>query len=141
MKNLILLAICILFASCTLGPMKNHYFDEQGNLIRTEEGGWISLGMLETAEGYNTLYVNKGVGLDSSIPIPFAQGMAEWKLSLGYLNNQRLFIDENSVLILDVGIGVLKEGTDITDTLLHGKEAVKGYKDFLETNKEEAVVE
>jgi hypothetical protein len=102
---------------------------------RVEEGGWVSFGMMQTAEGYNTIYVSKGIGADIEIPIPGGEGFSVFKIAFGYLNSQRLLLDKDTVLILDVGIDILQKGTGVTDTLLYGEKAVSGYADYLEENE------
>jgi len=141
MKSLLLLLLCAsVLASCTVGPMKTIRPDGS-----VEEGGWFSFGQLQTADGYNTIYVNKGVGGDMEIPVPGTGGFSVFKLSFGYLNSTRMLLAPDATIVLDVSIDMFNKGTGVTDTMLYGQEAVTGYAEFLEdskdTDKEIVIVE
>jgi len=96
-----------------------------------ESGPYLSLGQMQTAEGYNVIYTDKGIGWDLEIPMPFASRYAMLKSAFGYLNSTRVVLLPDAVLVLDVAIDPFNKG-GVTDTFLYGEEAVKEYAKYFE---------
>lgn len=125
----LVISICI---SCTCGIRNIKHPDG------TEETGpYLEIGQLQTVEGYNSLYTNKGIGWDSEIPVPLTSGYAVFKIAFGYLNSTRLLLDKDANIVLDVVIDPFNKGEGVTDTLIHGKDAIEKYAEYYETSSDE----
>jgi len=117
--GVVISVLCIMLSACTMGI---HYsYDENG--VLTKKDPYLALGQMQTSDDAHNIDIIRLIGLHANYG---AIGV-----DLGYGSHIRMILKpttegELPVMVIDSGINPF-EKDGVTDTVLTGDEAIKGF--------------